>query len=73
MLDMKEFGRRLSALRHKSRLTQRKVAEACCVTVQAVSKWELGRSCPDILILDDLAKSLGVTISELFEQDNHIA
>ena len=73
MLDMENFGRRLAYLRHRSRLTQRKIAEACCVTVQAVSKWEQGRSCPDILILDDLAKSLGVSISDLFEQENHIA
>ncbi len=48
-MEMKE---RLQALREKSGLSQEKLAETLHVTRQAVSKWENGRSSPD---LDNLA------------------
>ena len=63
---MKHFGNRLADLRHRAGLPQSSIAQACCVSVQAVSKWERGLSCPDILILDDLADALGVKICDLF-------
>ena len=66
MLNTEKFGRRLAELRHKSGKKQREVAEELGVTPQAVSKWERGLSCPDILILDELSLSLGVSIAELF-------
>jgi transcriptional regulator with XRE-family HTH domain len=64
---MESFGHRLADLRHRSNLRQSDVASACSVTVQAVSKWERGLSCPDILILDDLAKVLQVPIQDIFD------
>lgn len=66
MLNTEEFGRRLANLRHQSGKKQREVADELGVTPQAVSKWERGLSCPDILMLDELSSSLGVTITELF-------
>lgn len=64
---MEAFGRRLAYLRHNSKQTQQDIAKVCCVSVQAVSKWERGRSCPDVLILDDLASALKVEVKDLFE------
>ena len=69
MLNTEEFGRRLAELRHKTGKKQRQVAEELGVTPQAVSKWERGLSCPDILMLDELSASLGVTIADLFLKD----
>ena len=66
MLNTEEFGRRLATLRHKTGKKQRHVADELGVTPQAVSKWERGLSCPDILMLDELSASLGVSIAELF-------
>lgn len=66
MLNMKDFGRRLAELRQKANLKQRDVAEHCMVSVQAVSKWECGLCCPDLLLLDDLAAALGVEVKDLF-------
>ena len=66
MLNTEEFGRRLATLRHKTGKKQRQVADELGVTPQAVSKWERGLSCPDILMLDELSASLGVSIAELF-------
>lgn len=70
MLNTEEFGRRLSLLRHKTGKKQRQVADELGITPQAVSKWERGLSCPDILMLDELASSLGVTIADLFEKND---
>ena len=69
MLNMESFGRRLAYLRHQRNLTQKNIADRCCVTVQAVSKWERGQSCPDIMILDELASVLGVEVKDLFLTD----
>ncbi|MBR2464538.1 MAG: helix-turn-helix transcriptional regulator [Clostridia bacterium] len=69
MIDIKSFGQRLSELRHNADLKQQDVAEKCFVSIQAVSKWERGQSCPDLLILDDLALALGVKIKDLFGEN----
>ncbi len=67
MLNTEEFGRRLAELRRKTGKKQCQVADDLGLTPQAVSKWERGLSCPDILMLDELSASLGVTIADLFE------
>ena len=69
MLNTEEFGRRLAHLRRQSGKKQREVADELGVTPQAVSKWERGLSCPEILMLDDLSSSLGVSIAELFSKN----
>ncbi len=66
---MKKFGRRIADLRHKAHLRQQDIADKCHVSVQAISKWERGHSCPDLLIVDDLASALGVEVKELFSYD----
>lgn len=48
--------------------TQEQLAEQLGVTAQSVSKWENELSNPDISILPDLAKILGVDINSLFEE-----
>lgn len=68
MLTMEEFGRKLAFLRHTKNMTQKQLADHFCVSVQAVSKWERGQSCPDILILDELARILGAEIKDFFEK-----
>ena len=69
MLNTEEFGRRLAKLRRQLGKKQREVADDLGITPQAVSKWERGISCPDILMLDELATSLGVSIAKLFEEN----
>ncbi len=66
MLDMETFGRRIAVLRRRAELKQGDVAKVCCVTVQAVSKWERGLSCPDALMLETLSRALGVSVQDFF-------
>ena len=49
-------------------MTQREVANTLCVTVQAVSKWEQGRSYPDLPLLLPIANMFSVTLDELFSK-----
>ena len=59
------LGSRIAELRRKKNMTQEDLANALGVTPQAVSKWENDLSCPDITLLPQLAKLLGVSVDEL--------
>ncbi len=59
------LGSRIAELRKKIPLTQEELAERLGVTAQAVSKWENDASCPDIMLLPQIAKILGTSIDEL--------
>lgn len=50
-------------------LTQERLAEALCVTVGAVSKWELGQSVPDILLIMEMADLFGTSVDVLLGYD----
>lgn len=50
-------------------LTQEGLAQKLGVTNQAVSKWESGQSCPDIVLLPRLADLFGITIDQLFGRE----
>ncbi|MHB8961838.1 MAG: helix-turn-helix transcriptional regulator [Saccharofermentanales bacterium] len=53
-------------LRKRSNMTQEALATRLGITFQAVSKWENAVSCPDIVLLPELAEIFGVSIDELF-------
>lgn len=59
------LGQRIGNLRKDKGYTQEEVAERLNVSPQAVSKWENDISCPDIMLLPELAKLLGVTVDML--------
>jgi len=59
-------GSTIKLLREKKGYTQRQLAELLMVSDKAVSKWESGRGLPDITLMEPLAKTLGVSIAELF-------
>ena len=59
------LGKRIAALRHEKGLKQEELAQMLCVTAQAISKWENDQTCPDISLLPQLARILGVSIDEL--------
>ena len=65
MIHPEELGSRIAARRRVLGLTQGQVAIHMGVSPQAVSKWERGLACPDLVFLDDLADLLDVTIEEL--------
>lgn len=62
---MNTIGKRIANLRKEKQLKQDDLAQMLGVSPQAVSKWENDQTCPDITLLPDLAKILGVTVDEL--------
>lgn len=67
---MKEIniGRVLIKNRHKRGITQDELATHLGVSKGAVSKWETGRSRPDVETLQLLADALGVELTELLDE-----
>lgn len=59
------LGRRIARLRLAKTATQERLAKELNVSPQAVSKWENDINYPDISLLPDLARFLGVSVDEL--------
>ncbi len=63
-------------LRRKKGMSQKELADACCVHQTAVSQWEKGRTMPDINSLKLLSDVLGVSVETLIgserEDENRI-
>ena len=59
------LGRRIARLRLARTATQERLAKELNVSPQAVNKWENDINYPDISLLPDLARFLGVSVDEL--------
>ena len=70
MYSTNSIGSNIRAFRLKNELTQEQLAEKLGVTFQAVSKWETNANTPDIALLPEIAKTLGVMIDDLFSDGN---
>jgi transcriptional regulator with XRE-family HTH domain len=60
-----QIGQRIAETRKAKQLTQEQLGEKLGVSAQAVSKWEKGESLPDICLLPELSKELGLSIDTL--------
>lgn len=65
------IGNRISKYRKARSMTQEDLANKLGVSSQAVSKWENDASCPDISLLPQLCKILGITSDELLTGKNN--
>lgn len=66
-MDQEKFGKFIKKLRKDNNLTQDELAKKLGVTYQAVSKWENGKSIPDIAILKTISLLFNVNIDELLD------
>ena len=64
-MDQEKIGKLIATLRKKHNMTQSELGAKVGVGDRAVSKWERGLTCPDISIINDLSKILGITTDEL--------
>ena len=65
MFDTKKFGGYLSRLRKNADMTQSELADKLYLTRQAISRYELGDSFPDVSILISISEIFGVSLDEL--------
>ena len=63
------FGDQLQEVRRRSGLTQEQFAEELQVSRQAVSRWESGRSYPEVDKILYICNRYGVPIGQLFAED----
>ena len=59
------FGDKIQMLRQKRNISQTALAKHLSVTPQAVSKWERGKSFPDVNMLVPIADFFGVSVDFL--------
>lgn len=71
-MDSKKVGSFISELRKQKGYTQTTLAEILNVSNRTVSKWENGDGYPDITILPEIAKTLGVTVDELLNGERTV-
>lgn len=64
-MDQEKIGRFIAGCRKEQGLTQAQLAERLNITNRAVSKWETGKSCPDVSLMPELCRIFGITVNEL--------
>ncbi len=60
-----DIGTFIRECRKEKGLTQEELAEALVVTQKSVSRWENGRTMPDMSLYEPLCRALGIQVSEL--------
>lgn len=70
MFDVQKFGRFLSKLRKQADMTQSELADQCNLTRQAISRYEVGDSFPDVSVLVLLSDIFQISLDELIAAGN---
>ena len=64
-LDIEKIGKFITEKRKECDLTQKQLAEKLHITDRAISKWENGKSLPDVAVMLDLCKVFNITVNDL--------
>ena len=64
-MNQEKIGRFIAESRNQVRLTQKELAEKIGISDKTISKWECGKSMPDISYLDTLCHSIEISMNEL--------
>ena len=64
-MDQVKIGKFIAQCRKDRGMTQMQLAEKLGITDRAVSKWETGKSMPDVAIITDLCRELGISLNDL--------
>ncbi len=66
-MNNEKIGKFISKLRKAKNLTQQQLGDLVGVGGKSVSKWERGINMPDISIINEVSKILGITSDELLQ------
>lgn len=64
-MNQEKIGKFIAKLRKENNMTQEQLASIMNVSNKSVSRWENGKTMPDISMLSPLADILGVSVQEL--------
>lgn len=70
-MNNEKTGKMIQQLRKEKGMTQLILADNLGITDRAVSKWERGKSFPDVSMLQPLSEVLGVSVRELLEGERN--
>lgn len=70
-MNQEKIGNFLKELRLEKGLTQTELADKFYTTSRSVSRWETGKSLPDLSILIDIAEFYEVDIGEIIDGERH--
>ena len=66
------LGQKLKEIRKRFGLSQEQLAEIMNVSRQAITKWENDNGLPDIVNLQELSKTFGITVDYLLNNDYNL-
>lgn len=64
-MDTGKIGEIIYNFRTEKKLTQKQLADAMHISDKTVSKWERGAGCPDVSLLPELCRFLGVNLEDM--------
>ena len=64
-MNQEKIGKLIKKVRRDKGLTQQDLADLLNLSPKTISKWECGKGCPDISILNELCAILGISVTEL--------
>lgn len=64
-MDQEKIGRFISEKRKEKNMTQEQLAEKLGVSSKSISRWENGKTMPDISLFELLCEELNITVNEL--------
>ena len=70
-MNQEKIGKYISECRKKQKMTQEQLAEKLDVTSKSVSRWENGKTMPDLSLLKSLSKELNITINDLLSGETN--
>lgn len=65
-MSIDNMGGTIADLRKQKGVSQEEMSQHLGVTAQAISKWERGKSLPDIALLPTIADFFAISIDRLF-------
>lgn len=71
-MNQEKIGKFIAECRKEKNLTQLQLAEKLNISNRAVSKWETGKSSPDVSIMMELCDILGINVNELLSGERII-
>lgn len=69
-MNQEKIGKYIFNRRKKLKLTQEQLAEKIGVTDRAISRWENGKSMPDVSLFKQLCEVLDITLDELLSGED---
>lgn len=61
------IGEKIAELRRQNKMTQKDLAEMINVSDKVISKWETGKSLPDVEAMMRIAKTFNISVSDLYD------